>query len=1367
MTSATYPWKRFWCPRVGQLNLSDGGYLFDPDSEYGSIYNPDVKNFSEIEKFPVLGLLGEPGIGKSYAIEQLVEKTRSKIESEGGNVLFLNLNAISGEYRLEKKLFDSIEFKTWDSDKTPLYIFLDSFDECLLSIPTLSKFLSEEFNNLPTHNLFIRIACRTHDWPLGLEEFLTSHWGEGYVGVYELTPLRQIDVIEATKISGLDPEKFIEEIQNSEAVPFAIKPITLQMLINIFKKESRLPASKSELYSKGCLSLAEESNQSRRDAKRFGYLSPEKRVIVAARIAALMVFGGKNAVWTGHVNGDISDEDLTLANVTGEAEAIDGSKIAIDESTLREVLGDTGFFSSRGKHKAGWAHQTYAEYLAAFYLAHCKANLNQVISLLCHPENPGKNLIPQLTEVAAWVSSMNDEVFSYFMGIDPEALLRGDISSIGTESKKGLTQELLALYEKGDAVDSDWALRDHYSKLEHPNLTNQLLPYITDSSKNIIVRRVAIDIAEACNLTSLQEKILVTALNQSENYHIRNQATHAICLIGDDKTKQSLKPLAFGQAGDDPDDELKGQALRVLWPIFISAEDLFSHLSPPQNENLIGAYYDFLYRRVAQGLGRGNLLVALEWMEFSYPNWKDKYHSRELAKSILAKAWELLNSAEIANAFLRAISVLLKKHDIGLIENLISSDETNKRRLLINALLTDFGEEKLDTYLYSQANVVNSDDIPWLIGRSKSEPQQIRQYLAELTNCVFNYQHTNIVLAICDEDPVFAEEFKFIREPVRLDSPEADRMRRYHYGRDRTHEKISPTPTELIIENLEKSEAGQVNVWPSLLYNLNLDEYGYGGWPNSDYREYCGWKNAGTETKIRIIAATKQYIINGSPKIESLFATSTKLEALASDYALRMLFKEDPNFVISLDSNTWNKWAKVVLVYSSRHEQDEGQALLRLAYKSAPEQIIEGVLQTIDKEKNDQTISFHHIKDIWDYRLSEAVFEKLSNTDLTVEYEGSLLGLLLEQGGKEALSFTKSIITNPPPADEMARKRALVAAANLMMYADDAGWSNIWPIIQADFDFGYELIEKISGRERIIPRLADDQAADLYILLEQNRPHSEEDDGNVNQLSGWDFNEKLLSHLKKRGTHGACIGLAKIASAFPEQVWLKWILRECQSLYRRATWCPPTPQEILSLTENRDFLLVRSGQELLDVIIASLKRLEQTLHGVTPMATFLWNNNRPRSENDFSDYVKSHLENDLNKSGVFANREVEFRRLKQSGVGEKTDIVVDAVCQIGKQFETVTVVIESKGCWNKELKTAMEFQLRDRYLIDDQHRFGLYLVGWFLCSKWDDNHYQKKDSLKLNFSIKEAQAFFDQQATDLSCDPIHIQAFVLDTGLPE
>ncbi|MBI2354583.1 MAG: hypothetical protein HYV06_06070 [Deltaproteobacteria bacterium] len=43
-----YQWNRFWSPRTGQINLGDGGFLWNPEAEHGSISNPDVKSFSAI-----------------------------------------------------------------------------------------------------------------------------------------------------------------------------------------------------------------------------------------------------------------------------------------------------------------------------------------------------------------------------------------------------------------------------------------------------------------------------------------------------------------------------------------------------------------------------------------------------------------------------------------------------------------------------------------------------------------------------------------------------------------------------------------------------------------------------------------------------------------------------------------------------------------------------------------------------------------------------------------------------------------------------------------------------------------------------------------------------------------------------------------------------------------------------------------------------------------------------------------------------------------------------------------------------------------------------------------------------------------------
>ncbi len=92
----------------------------------------------------------------------------------------------------------------------------------------------------------------------------------------------------------------------------------------------------------------------------------------------------------------------------------------------------------------------------------------------------------------------------------------------------------------------------------------------------------------------------------------------------------------------------------------------------------------------------------------------------------------------------------------------------------------------------------------------------------------------------------------------------------------------------------------------------------------------------------------------------------------------------------------------------------------------------------------------------------------------------------------------------------------------------------------------------------------------------------------------------------------------------------------------------------------------------------------------------------------------------------------------------------------------MTVIIEVKGCWNKELNQAMETQPVDRYLKDNNCQHGLYLVGWFNCNCWSDEDERKKQAPQ---SVDEAQKEFDQQASSLSLDTKVIKAFLMNTAL--
>src|SRR5713226_8074084 len=129
MSDRIYNWKRFWCPRGATINLSDGGYLYDPDSQWGRSYNPKVKPFEAMYETPCLVLLGEPGIGKTHTIEAEGDAVEVKVKQEGGDSLWLNLRSCVSDNWLVRNLFGTKKFLSWLEGEHRLYLFLDSLDE--------------------------------------------------------------------------------------------------------------------------------------------------------------------------------------------------------------------------------------------------------------------------------------------------------------------------------------------------------------------------------------------------------------------------------------------------------------------------------------------------------------------------------------------------------------------------------------------------------------------------------------------------------------------------------------------------------------------------------------------------------------------------------------------------------------------------------------------------------------------------------------------------------------------------------------------------------------------------------------------------------------------------------------------------------------------------------------------------------------------------------------------------------------------------------------------------------------------------------------------------------------------------------------
>ncbi|MDP3981381.1 MAG: hypothetical protein Q8Q33_08225, partial [Chlamydiota bacterium] len=650
---------------------------------------------------------------------------------------------------------------------------------------------------------------------------------------------------------------------------------------------------------------------------------------------------------------------------------------------------------------------------------------------------------------------------------------------------------------------------------------------------------------------------------------------------------------------------------------------------------------------------------------------------------------------------------------------------------------------------------------------------------------------------------ILAETFSWLLKPIELNSPEAEKMKADYLERqkwqkqDKERPPLNPPPAERIAGLLDECESGNSSAWwyLNMKMTLELDSQYYGSEYESDLTVLPGWKNADTVTRHRIVEAAKRYVLEQDLKTHDWLGKNIiHRPAFAGYRALQLLLQELPGFIPSIPTDGWKKWAPIILTYpisnsdSNDRNIETHNKLVKLSYQYAPDEIIQTLMTMIDKEnKESGRISItHKVEGCWDSRLANALLVKVKDEHLKPESMGCLLGDLLVHGVAEARTFAESLISLASTSSENDRSRAIVAARELMTHAEDGGWLIVWPAIQRDIEFGRKVIELLADERdtpaaRVGRLLTEDRLVDLYIWIAHQYPHAE--DPKYDEAHRMEtreriarFRDVLLDHLKQRGTPKACDAVRRIVNEFPEQNWLKWELHEAQDIARRQTWVPPKPGEILKVAGNQSIRLVQNGDQLLEVLIESLKRLEVKLQAKPqPAAIELWNKIKknkeyiytPKDENEFSDYVKRRLNDDLKERGIIVNREVEIRRGEGTGQGERTDIHVDAVMrnQCNEVYDSITVIIEVKGCWHPDLNHAMETQLADRYLKDNHCQYGLYLVGWFNCAQWDDNVCRKRHFPKI--SIDEARIRFDTQAVELSQQSTRIKAFVMNTALRE
>lgn len=1389
------PWRRFWCPREGSY-ADDDGFLRNPDSEYARFYTSDAVAYEALAAKQCLVLLGEPGMGKSSELRRMAAEAR-QLETGGATTLYRDLREYESMADIQARIFESREAAAWRDGDERLLLFLDSLDEALLSVEVIASRLPSLLSEYPADRLTLRIACRTAEWPDFLGNALHKIWEREAYGVYEIVPLRKIDVRLSATYRGLDPEAFLSAVRDRDIAAFASKPNTLNLLLDLFTSTGGvLPQSQVQLYQDGLLHMCEghDADGERRTSRRAGRHSAAQRFAIASRIAAITILGNRAAIWQGP-RAEAPATDVPIAAISGGTEPVGRDEVQVDDESIRDVLANTGLFTSRGPRRMGWAHQTYAEYLAASWLLRHEMPLGQIEGLIRHPNDRERKFIPQLHELVAWLAGMDRRVRDLAHTVEPEILLRTDVRNLDEEDRAALVDRLLWMEEKGQLPFSDYFRPRRYDRLKHAALPEQLRPWIVEPGRHAGARELAIEIAGAAGATALAGVLADAVLQPAESLDVRVAAAAALILLGDENAIRRLTPLAVADLPEDESDELRGVVLEVLWPHHITSEALFGALTKPKYHNNSGAYKQFLWG-LGPTLSQGSTPCALAWVTGN--GWvADDF--AELRFEIIRRAWDQADDPAVLQALADEVAADLDQFREWAARGgdakefaAVVSEHPERRRRLVERILrsaTEFGYGYGVRLVYGVPPLLTPDDFSWLLdhaSKSADEAERARWSILATRRFAFDVPHHLEVLYARRDDPGLAAVVRAILGPEDLDSPAAisgrehvSKMQELEALRAERRDRKPTLPAqEVIAAELDDLRKGRADAWIRIEWALLRNKDDEREWVSSVVRpsRTWVWDSLHETVQKEVLGAAREYLQTEISSGESL--TYSHWGGRAAYQAFILLLDEEPDTPRAFPENVWERWIRVI-VTSSRtgrsakpEEYVRDEELLQLAYQAVPEMVIGEILALLRTEnaQQKQLLSAHNFMELREAALQAALLELAFDSSLTTTSTRQLLSLLLEQGYPAAERKAVNALSGSVPRGKNARARVLTIAEALFIDGSDAGVQAAWQFakrakaLAKDFALGVAT----RGARRGLQAFDERQLGELFTWLTELFPYPDPVYHGMHRITS-DYEARrwrsaCATELADRATPAAIETLTALSRRWPELSWLNNTISRAEAEKRRRTWVPAGPGQLLELAAEVDRRFVASAGQLMDLVIESVGRLEKELQGELPASANLWDEfdggARPKGEEHLSDEITRHLRRDLIGRGLVVGREVQIRRPSRSArSGRRTDIYLEALDPSG--LNSIVMVVEVKGSWNRAVLEGMEKQLVGQYLAGNPRcQHGLYVVGWYLCPRWSND--EGKTRTRRLRSRSSLVTKLQGQASALTDSTRRIEALVLD-----
>lgn len=1194
--STRIDWTRYWFDLSAPIPMADGYLVSDPDAA-----SLEARGYTldQIRSTPCAVLLGAPGMGKTKE----AEAAEAALDADGALANLIDVGRRADPGKLLIDLLSGPSCQQWVQGED-WHLFIDGIDEAAGAAPDFLENFRRFLEGLVASGgdltrLRLRLLCRTVDWPDTLNDLIGKIWSEQDIQKLQIAPLRETDVrlaLVRVVSDSTAAASVLSEVRARHLQALAGRPVSLRMLLQLLAdSDGRLPLGQAELYELGLSSLLAEHDKDRRTPVGFATLTVDQQLMVAARIAAATVFSACSQITSAGSDDGLVEGVVSVSDISTDTEPSDGSSFLVEQADVIQVLGSS-LFAPLGAGRFAWAHQTFPEYLTAFYAAKRQVSAQNMLDLLSVGLPSGSVAIgPQLREVAAWFATLQPSAFSLLLEREPDVLLQSDVAQASPDDRALLVEALLGHLEDEAFIQPFMASSGNLGKLAHPSLVSQLREVISDRTRPLAVRRAAVDIAEANNLSEIGPALVSIAFDTRERALLRKDAAFAVYRIADEQTQALLVPLLSSDLSADIDDELRGAVLLSAWrrlPVAV----LLDAIDPPRDQHFIGAYSLALHQIRFTSFSEEDALAAIRWLDRRFKRVGDDGPDRSIRELAPQAFWRAADRIDVATVR-TSLAALLRDHYLALTQWVLDDSSIQPARWPGSA------EERLD---FARQLVADQSD-PAALTRATlwlSAPLFAKSDLRAITEHIPSEVSARVRTALSDiaselvngpdfDDHAFvwdaAEKSPELRASLSdrffipfgsnaerwMRNADAQRLR-FAARKQATGSDGQKTADAAALSLLGEIEGGETNRWWHLNLQLFVTDnglYDAGYEHQGDLRDAPGWQRSDEAVRSRLIDAALTSLHQDSLQSERWIGSNSSYRPAAGAYrALFLVAQERPDAFAALSDQVLARWASSALTFFDNNfgaNEKTQTEILSAIWAKAPASVLRVLARLFLRPKGGSLLSrtIELLDTIYDEHLGAFLVRLLSRPRLK---EGTtrkeLLTLLLRQSSQHAKDLFNHALdraigratSDYPEPSELNEQDFAAGIAQLMAMTPREIWPRlhfarqanpvfaraVWAIVAADHD--------LRGKAEFLS-LDEADLADVYLDLKALFPEPVEQFGGPRVLDTPDFVDRIRRNAANRiigsGTAAGLAAFQRIIEEDPAS-GLEWRREEVRRNYR-------------------------------------------------------------------------------------------------------------------------------------------------------------------------------------------------------------------------